>query len=131
MNPARRPLIWIFAAGAISTVAPVHWSLAQTIAPQAESEQKHDFYLFDWLPKKVFKYDTERTLQVCNDYRRHDIPLKVLHDGKLTPLIDFLSDATTIATVDQFGVVTGVATGTANVVATFGGVTDTTAVTVP
>lgn len=48
-----------------------------------------------------------------------------------TPLIDFLSDATTIATVDQFGVVTGVATGTANVIATFGGVTDTTAVTVP
>ena len=48
-----------------------------------------------------------------------------------TPLIDFLSDATTIATVDQFGVVTGVATGTANVVATFGSVTDTTAVTVP
>lgn len=47
------------------------------------------------------------------------------------PLIDFLSDATTIATVNQFGVVTGVATGTANVVATFGGVTDTTAVTVP
>lgn len=48
-----------------------------------------------------------------------------------TPLIDFSSDATAIATVNQFGVVTGVATGTANVVATFGGVTDTTAVTVP
>jgi uncharacterized protein YjdB len=46
-------------------------------------------------------------------------------------LVDFSSDATAIATVNQFGVVTGVATGTANVVATFGGVTDTTAVTVP
>ncbi len=45
-------------------------------------------------------------------------------------IVDFSSDATGVATVDIFGVVTGVAAGTANVVATFGGVTDTTAVTV-
>jgi len=47
------------------------------------------------------------------------------------PLVDFSSDATAVATVNAFGVVTGVATGTANVIATFGAVSDTTAVTVP
>ncbi|HJR52710.1 MAG TPA: Ig-like domain-containing protein [Gemmatimonadota bacterium] len=47
------------------------------------------------------------------------------------PLVDFSSDATAVATVDAFGVVTGVATGTANIVATFGAASDTTAVTVP
>ena len=47
------------------------------------------------------------------------------------PLVDFSSSATTVATVNAFGVVTGVATGTANIVATFGAVSDTTAVTVP
>jgi uncharacterized protein YjdB len=47
------------------------------------------------------------------------------------PLVDFSSDATAVATVNAFGVVTGVATGTANIVATFGAASDTTAVTVP
>ena len=47
------------------------------------------------------------------------------------PLVDFSSDASTVATVNAFGVVTGVATGTANIVATFGAASDTTAVTVP
>jgi uncharacterized protein YjdB len=47
------------------------------------------------------------------------------------PLVDFSSTATTVATVNAFGVVTGVATGSANIVATFGAVSDTTAVTVP
>jgi hypothetical protein len=36
-----------------------------------------------------------------------------------------------VATVNAFGVVTGVATGSANIVATFGAASDTTAVTVP
>lgn len=47
------------------------------------------------------------------------------------PLVDFSSSASTVATVNAFGVVTGVATGTANIVATFGAASDTTAVTVP
>ena len=47
------------------------------------------------------------------------------------PLVGFSSSASTVATVNAFGVVTGVATGTANIVATFGAASDTTAVTVP
>ncbi len=47
------------------------------------------------------------------------------------PLVEFSSDAETVATVNAFGVVTGVATGSANIVATFGVASDTTAVTVP
>ena len=47
------------------------------------------------------------------------------------PLVDFSSTASAVATVDAFGVVTGVATGSANIVATFGAASDTTAVTVP
>ena len=47
------------------------------------------------------------------------------------PLVDFSSTATAVATVNAFGVVTGVATGSANIVATFGAASDTTAVTVP
>lgn len=47
------------------------------------------------------------------------------------PLVDFSSSASTVATVNAFGVVTGVATGSANIVATFGAASDTTAVTVP
>lgn len=49
----------------------------------------------------------------------------------LDPIVDFSSSATAVATVNAFGVVTGVATGSANVVATFGAASDTTAVTVP
>lgn len=47
------------------------------------------------------------------------------------PLVDFSSTASAVATVNAFGVVTGVATGSANIVATFGAASDTTAVTVP
>ena len=46
------------------------------------------------------------------------------------PLVDFSTTAAAVATVDAFGVVTGVAAGTANIVATFGAASDTTAVTV-
>lgn len=49
----------------------------------------------------------------------------------LDPIVDFSSTATAVATVNAFGVVTGVATGSANIVATFGAASDTTAVTVP
>lgn len=49
----------------------------------------------------------------------------------LDPIVDFSSTASAVATVNAFGVVTGVATGSANIVATFGAASDTTAVTVP
>jgi hypothetical protein len=86
MNQARAKLSGILAAGAICSVATMTSALAQTIEPDLEVKKKREFYLFDWLPKKVYEYDTERTLRVCNDFRQHDIPLKVLYDGHLASI---------------------------------------------
>ena len=47
------------------------------------------------------------------------------------PIVEFSSTASTVASVNAFGIVTAIATGSANIVATFGAASDTTAVTVP
>jgi hypothetical protein len=71
------------AAATIGAILSMPCVLAQA-PPAADSQEDYrEFYLFDWLPDKTLEYEAPRQVQICNDYRRHDMPLRVRYDGKL------------------------------------------------
>jgi hypothetical protein len=58
---------------------------AQSVDPVMRMGEDPDkFYLYDQSDVKVLEYNTPRDVRVCNDTRRHHVPLAVNHDGEIT-----------------------------------------------
>jgi hypothetical protein len=55
-------------------------------APFAQAQDLAEYYFFDWSLPRVIEYSSSRHLRICNDYRRHDVALEVICDGKRTIL---------------------------------------------
>lgn len=75
------------AAVLIGACAMTGAAFAQTSAIEQRlrmGTEANEFYLFDDGDVKVMEYRMPRDVRICNDTKRHKVPLQVTYDGKVS-----------------------------------------------